>query len=65
MSMLPPKICETVDKGGNDLMRVRAKSMESTRLGQAILTAATHVVSGASNYPDMDLHGSSETVEWS
>ena len=45
-------------------MGVRAKSMEST-LGQAILTAATHVVSGASNYPDMDLHGSSETVEWS
>ena len=50
--------------GGNDLIGVRAKSMEST-LGQAILTAATHVVSGASNYPDMDLHGSSETVEWS
>ena len=58
--VLPPKIYETGDKGGNDLVRVRAKSMDST-LGQA----ATHVVSGASNYPDMDLHGSSETVEWS
>ena len=52
------------ERGEDDLMGVRAKSMENT-LGQAILTAVTHVVSGSSNYPDMDLHGRSETVEWS
>ena len=67
MSMLPPKICEN---GFYEVEmtweRLKPKSMDSEHTRTSITDNSFHeVVSGASNYPDIDLHGSSETVEWS
>ena len=46
--------------------RLKPKSMDSEHTRTSITDNSFHeVVSGASNYPDIDLHGSSETVEWS